>query len=264
MKLKNNKNAFSILIAIFMVGFLLKLVIWVFNLMLRDMKDNRWSGNYIKAYAGAEWAMELWLLKIKEKGYAINENLGKTSSWILSFNSTLKNNDPKIKYSMEIWTDYFSWSLDSWKTVIIPLFSNNNYIKQPIFTDDSWNNIIWNIIWKWEWMSGSWNFNYNSNIHYKQNRIKPDWTTDETLEVYQDKTIGNFLTNNTWSYLMLFNKSSSKVHYILDNKSEWVNFSKPVWTIISSVQVWKFKQNITTNINNTEFLKMLKYSLYSK
>ena len=37
-----------------------------------------------------------------------------------------------------------------------------------------------------------------------------------------------------------------------------------VWTIISSVQVGKFRQNITTDIDNTEFLKMLKYSLYSK
>ena len=249
MKLKNNNKAFSILIAIFMIGFLLILVIWVFNLMLRDMKDNRWSENYIKAYAGAEWAMELWLLKIKEKGYAINENLDKTSSWILSFNSTLKNNDPKIKYTMNIWTKDFSWSLDSWKTVIIPLFLNNNSIKQPNFSDNSNWDIIWNIIWKWEWMSWTWNFDFNTSKKYR----KKDWT-------YWDDNIKSFLNDNTWSYLMLFNKWNN-TNYEIKAES---NFSKPVWTIISSVQVWKFKQNITTNIDNTEFLKMLKYSLYSK
>ena len=41
MKKNKNKQAFSILIAILMIGFLLILVVGMFNLMLRDMKDNR-------------------------------------------------------------------------------------------------------------------------------------------------------------------------------------------------------------------------------
>jgi hypothetical protein len=76
-----------------------------------------------------------------------------------------------------------------------------------------------------------------------------------------NNTIETFLNTNTWSYLMLFNRNTSEKSYKLEAES---NFSKPVWTIISSVQVWRFKQNITTNIDNTEFLNMLKYSLYSK
>jgi hypothetical protein len=248
MKKNKNKQGFSILIAILMIWFLLILVVGMFNLMLRDMKDNRWAWNYLKSYAGAEWAMELWLLKIKEKWYWVDEDLPSTNSWILSFNAW-KNNEPKIKYTMEIWTKDFSWSLDSWKTVIIPLFSNTNYIKEPVFIDDSNWDIIWNIIWQWEWMSWSWNFDYSDNIYYKKN----NWW-------YDTISIKTFLTNNTWSYLMLFNKWNSTT-YKLTAKS---NFSKPVWTIISSVTVGKFRQNITTDIDNTEFLKMLKYSLYSK
>jgi len=246
MQKNKNKQAFSILIAILMIGFLLILVVGMFNLMLRDMKDNRWAGNYLKSYAGAEWAMELWLLKIKEKWYWIDEDLAETNSWILSFNAW-KNNEPKISYKMDIWVQNFSGSLESWETVIIPLFSNTNYIKEPEYTWDS--DIIWNIIWKWEWMSGSWSFNYSDNIYYK----KKNWW-------YDTKTIENFLTANTWSYLMLFSKNDNS-DYELKAES---NFSKPVWTIISSVQVGKFRQNITTDIDNTEFLKMLKYSLYSK
>ena len=264
MKINKDKNAFSILIAIFMVGFLLVLVIWMFNLMLRDMRDNRWSWNYLKSYAWAEWAMELWLLKIKEKGYWTDEDLPKSSSGILSFHPT-KNNEPKINYEMLIATKDFSWSLDSWETVIIPLFSNTTWIKQPEFTDDSWNDIIWNIIGDWEWMSWSGSFDYNKEINYKQNI---SW--DPALKIYDNKSIYNFLNkaeispwpNNSKSYLMLFNKWSSTTYHL--KTDEWIHFSKPVWTIISSVSVGKFRQNITTDIDNTEFLKMLKYSLYSK
>lgn len=246
---KNNNSGFSILIAIFLIGFLLVLVVWMLNIMLREIKDNRWAGNYLKSYAGAEWAMELWLLKIKEKWYWIDENLAESNSWILSFNPTLKNNDPRISYKMDIWVKSYSGSLDSWKTVIIPLFSNNNSIKEPRFTDNSNWEIIWNIIWKWEWMSWSWNFSYSDNIYYK----KKTWW-------YENLTIKEFLSTNSWSYLMLFSKSNNS-NFELKAES---NFSKPVWTIISSVQVWKFRQNIITNIDNTEFLGMLKYSLFSK
>ncbi len=250
--MKQNKKGNSILIAILVIGFLLVLVVGMFNLMLRDMKDNRWAWNYLKSYAGAEWAMELGLLKIKEKWYWVDEDLEVTNSWILSFNSTAKRFDPKISYKMDIWVKSYTGSLWSLKTVIIPLFSNNNSVKKPELTDNSSWNIIWNIIWDWEWMSWSWNFDFWDSIYYKNN----SWS-------YEDLSITEFLkkTDNEKSYLMLFNKWSSEINYKLDAES---NFSKPVWTIISSVQVWKFRQNITTDIDNTEFLSMLKYSLFSK
>ncbi len=258
--MKNNKKANSILIAILMIGFLLVLVVWMFNLMLRDMKDNRWAGNYLKSYAGAEWAMELWLLKIKEKGYWIDEDLSATNSWILSFNP-LKNNEPKINYEMFIATKFSSWSLKPWETVIIPLFSNSNSIKEPNFSDDSSWDIIWNIIWDKIWLSWSGSFSYSQTFTYKKSipAINP-W--DSPSVEYIDSLLSDFLNNNTWSYLMLFNKNSSNnADYELTANS---NFSKPVWTIISSATVGRFRQNITTKIDNTEFLNMLKYSLFSK
>jgi hypothetical protein len=253
MKIKNNNSGFSILIAIFMIGFLLILVIWVFNLMLRDMKDNKWSENYIKAYAGAEWAMELWLLKIKKDWYAIDDDLPKSSSGILSFNPSLKNNDPKISYEMNIATNDYTGKIWTGSTVIIPLFSWTNYIKQPNFTWDP--DIIWNIIWKWEWMSWIWDFTPSTPKKYRQNNVSWDIT-------YATESINTFLWRNQINYLMIYNKWN-ELNYKLEVPN-WELFSKPVWSITSSVQVWKFKQNITTNIDNTEFLKMLKYSLYSK
>jgi len=251
--MKNNKKGFSVLMAIFFIGFLLVLVIGTFNLLIRDMNDNRWEWNYLKAYAWAEWAMELWLLKIKKEGYWIDKDLNQSNSGILSFSGWNKKTYPKISYKMDIWVNTLTWQ-KIWpgKTVIIPLFSNNNYVTKPNFTDNtSWNDIIWNIIWKKWWMSWSGSFDYSNSIYYKT----ASWT-------YDTKTIEDFLWENTWSYLMLFNKSNSDTWTY--NLSSSNNFSKPVWKVISSVKVWRYKQNIVTNIDNTEFLNMLKYSIFSR
>jgi hypothetical protein len=45
---------------------LLVLTTGIFNIILKELKDNRAIGDYIKAYAGAEAGRELALLKIKE------------------------------------------------------------------------------------------------------------------------------------------------------------------------------------------------------
>ncbi|MCD5380930.1 hypothetical protein LR004_03290, partial [Candidatus Gracilibacteria bacterium] len=59
-----------------------------------------------------------------------------------------------------------------------------------------------------------------------------------------------------------FNKGAVEKDYILSAGLGEL-FSKPVGNITSTVTVGKYKQNISTSINNTEFLNMLKYSLYS-
>ncbi len=259
---KNNQNKqwFSIVIAIFMIGFLLVLTTGVFNLVLREMKDSRWSENYLKAYAGAEWAMELWLLNIKENWYATDKDLASTDigSKSLTFTWSFKaQSDPLISYTTDIAVNSFSWSLESWETVIIPLFVNTVWITKPNLTADT--DIIWNIIGAWEWMSWNGDFNMTTSQVYKKN----DWKYTSWA-----KTVQYFLkpspswAGNTNSYLMLFNKWVVGKDYIL-GAGLWELFSKPVWNITSTVTVWKYKQNISTSINNTEFLNMLKYSLYS-
>jgi hypothetical protein len=104
-------------------------------------------------------------------------------------------------------------------------------------------------------MSWIWDFNQSTSIKYRQNNVSWDIT-------YTTESINTFLWRNQINYLMIYNKWN-ELNYKLEVPN-WELFSKPVWSITSSVQVWKFKQNITTNIDNTEFLKMLKYSLYSK
>ena len=256
MQNKKNKKAFSIIVAIFMTGFLMILTIWVLNLVLREMKDNKWNENYLKSYAWAEWAMELWLLKIKENSFSYDEDLEMTSSGAesLSFNSTFnKNKDPKISFDMEVKTDKIEkWIIWTWATVIIPLFWQNEtsswktikialkniYLENG--TTNAEDSIIWNIISSDWWKSWTWSFVEAENSNYLNNT-----------------------TNNT-NYLILFNRNSTeKIKYDLIAKS-WEYFSNPNWKITSSVKIGKYKQNISINIDNTEFLKMLKYSLYNK
>ena len=51
------------------------LTTWVFNLVLKEHNDSRGLWDSIKAFAGAESAQELALLKIKEKWYWIDHKI---------------------------------------------------------------------------------------------------------------------------------------------------------------------------------------------
>ena len=57
---------YSVIAAILMIGFLLVLTTSTLNLVLQEMQDGKGRQDYMKAYAGAEGAMELALLKIKD------------------------------------------------------------------------------------------------------------------------------------------------------------------------------------------------------
>ena len=263
--MQKNKEGFSIIVAVFMVGFLLVLTTWVLNLVMRELIDNKWSENSLKAYAWAEWAMELGLLWIKENGYGFDESLetGDSASESLTFTWTFNPlTDPKILYDMDVKISeyYASWSLSlwTWSTVLIPLFwldSTNTWSATQVtlsnlnYPDDT----LWNIIGDWQWMSWSWSFvQWDTQVYRKNDGV---YSSAESIQT--------FLWANTSSYLMLFNKSAThELEYKL-SVLPWEFFSKPVWNITSTVTVWKYKQNISTSIDNTEFLNMLKYSLYS-
>lgn len=263
--IKQKKQWFSIVVAIFMIGFLLVLTTGVFNLVLREMKWNKWAESYLKAYAGAEWAMELWLLKIKENGYWFDEDLEFTDSGseILSFETDYKKNrDPRISYDMDIKTNKYSasWSLSlaTGATVIIPLFwkdwaSEWITTKLNLLWLSSEADMNWNIIGKHgEWISWTGSFNYTITKKYQDKN-----------GAFVTNTIKTFLTDNPQSYLMLFNKNpNNNLDYIVDVDGADF-FSKPIGLITSSVIVGGYKHNISTEINNTKFLNMLKYSVYS-
>ena len=73
---KNNKQWYSVIIAMLLIGFLLVLTVTVLNLVLKELRDNRAMWDSMKAFAWAETGKELALLKIKEEWYGIYLHLG--------------------------------------------------------------------------------------------------------------------------------------------------------------------------------------------
>jgi hypothetical protein len=71
--------------------------------------------------------------------------------------------------------------------------------------------------------------------------------------------VSDFL-NNSENYLILFNSGNFDIEFTLNSSD---NFSKPKTQIISSAQVGEYRHNLQTDYDNTKFLNMLKYSVFS-
>ncbi len=268
-----NKKAYSVVIALFMIWFLLVVTSWIFNLVIREMKDNKWMWNYLKAYAWAEWAQELALLQIKKNWYWFYDKIDHNKnnrSIILSKNplDISKFNNQKdvfVSYEIQSKTSAFSWFIDPLWYSISPLFYsdetwyyNSNQISLDVL---SWNSsdLVWNIIWWNSWISWTWAFTKDSLWVER----KLNWSS----LTYSQTKIETFLTKteNLVSYLILFNSNNTNnINY----KLYWISpsnlFTKPQALIISSSEIGWYKQNLKTTLDNTEYLNILKYSIFSK
>ena len=269
MKHYNNNSGYSIVISLLMVGFLIVVTSWVFNLVLWELNDNRWRENYLKAFAAAEWAQELALLKIKEKGY------GYYGTEAIKINDPILAEDPLdirlakdaiISYNLDSKTDSYTESLPALWYAIVPLFTlDDAEPSQPDFLQSDgtagilslllevpWDTLIWNLLSENGGMSWTWRFSeLDTSIFSTASSVTPDYS------------VKDFINTNTrkLNYLILFNSDpDNPVEYTLTSNRE---FTKPEATIISSAQVWKYKQNLSTTLDNTEFLNILRYSIYS-
>ncbi len=257
--IKENKQAFSILVVVFMIGFLLVLTVWVFNLIIMEVKGNRGLEDSIKAYEWAQGAMELALLEIKSEWYWFDEDIGVGSDKenILSFNSSNKKwRQPSIYIDMDIAVMSHSGSIGTGETVIIPLFTRDdreNIIsaeKPSLTVTDNEGDLIWGIIGDGLWLSWTGNFDHNTWVDYRNK-----------AQDIENLSIEEFLDNNSWSYLTLSNKSTAdEINYTLTSYRE---FSRPKGHITTSAIVGKQRQSISSTIDNSKFLEMLKYSFYN-
>jgi len=50
-----NTSWYSIILSVLMIGFLMIVTTGVFNLVLRELKDNKWEQNYLEASQAAIW-----------------------------------------------------------------------------------------------------------------------------------------------------------------------------------------------------------------
>lgn len=276
MKLKNKNNSwFSIVMVVFVVWFMLMLTTWTFNLILKELNDNKWSWSNLNAFAWAEWSQELALLKIKEKSYWIDDDIKfdnnvDSRSVILSQNPIDKNlysavRDTLISYNLNYKTTNYTSNIEPLSYSIIPLFyidsgSITHWITDLKLTSDISDNIVWNIVWTWAWISWTWIITDSNSISWAKKSISEiSWNIEQSFE---NQNISEFLWPNWWeNYLIIFNSNeNSSWSFTL---TSWKEFTKPETEIISSAKVWYYKQNLKTKINNTEFLNILKYSIFS-
>ena len=270
MKSYGSRKWYSVIVALTMIWFLLVMTVWVFNLVLRGLNDNRGIGNYIKAYFWAEAWQELALLKVKEKWYGLSDSIEHTinnRSVVLSDNALeptqFKWEDVFISYDLGTKTDSYTGTLQGLEYDIIPLFYLTGSDIEEKATDISlsvlsWNSddLVWNIVSQFSGVSGTGSFDRYTPLHEKR---LVSWSFD-----FLDTTVESFLSTSSNNYLILFHSNNSDdLVYNLTSASE-SSFSKPSTHIISSAQVWKYRQNLDTYLDNTKYLDFLKYSIYSK
>lgn len=253
---KQLNSGYSIISSVLLVGFLIVVTSSVLSLVLVELKDGKGRQNYLKAFHGAEWALELALYQIKEKGYGYDNDKIFTDEDLLSE----ANKTVILSYDIHSATSELSWSLRSWESEIIPLFwIQDSDLKESIQTIKfKWEGVVWNIIGEKSWESGKGDF---SELSIK--KTKEILSGDDGNIVFGiDKTwnIADFLSANKGSYLMIVNPNEDTKEYSISSKEL---FSMPVAQILSSARVWNYRQNLSTDIDNTEFLWILKYSVFS-
>ena len=267
--MQNNTHWYSILISLFIIGFLLVLTAGVYQLVLSELQDNRGRGNYLKAQYGAEGAMELALLKIKNIGYGVNDEipldintrsiaLGKDNGTPSDFRPS---QDSLISYNIDTKASAYSWIIINSDHSIIPLFyldKNGNEFKTTdiaLLSSTGWSSIAWSIVGDQFWLSGEWVFDKNTLWSYKS-------TSSWNLH-FENKSISDFLSISNNNYLILFNAHPSDTIFYELQSSGSGGFTKPIWEIYASGKVGSYKQNIKITLDNTTYLNLLKYSIFS-
>lgn len=262
--MQKNNSWYSVILAILMVWFMLVLTSWVFLLVLSENKDTKSMEYYLKSFAWAEGSIEVALLKAKKYNYSYSEELTK----LMPISKVLFREGESYNYNKDVFITYNldstaseinSKNLESWKFDIIPLFYydiNWSYKKVKNIKLEWVNSeIVWNIVWENSWITWLGNFTNVSEWNYK--------TISWNDISYSKSKIWDFLNNSDKNYLILHNTSWDTVNYNLISLNSWEYITKEASYIVWSWEVWWYKQNLRVKINNSEYLNLLKYSIFS-
>lgn len=267
MKNCNNKSWYSVILALLLVWFMLVLTWWIFSLVVWESKDTKSMESYFKAYAWAEWAVELAMLKSKEYSYWVDDAISNDinpKSIILSESplDTSKFNKAKdvlISYQINAKSNNLEKDLASGEFDIIPLFFYQDNIEKKI-TNISLNSnstdLVWNIVWKEVGISWIWDFSNDTNWNYK--------TLSWNDVNFSKKMVWDFLENSTSNYLILHNVSDKTITYNLKALNSWEYFTNFSNKIVWSWENRGFKQNLVVDVKSSEYLNLLKYSIFSE
>lgn len=264
--IKNN-SWYSVIVSVMIIWFLLVVTAGIFNLVLIELKDTRWESNYLKSFAAAEWAWELALLKIKEKWYAYVDKIDddiNNRSIVLAENPLdiwgfHRARDIYLSYDFDYTVNSFDWDIPPAWYDIIPLFALHDSGEEKVadlrLSVLSWENskLAWNIVWADKGISKVWAFNGEVVWEWRL----ANWN-------YYSQKVSEFLQSSSWNYLILFNLDpNNNITYSLESINPSEYFTKPRTEIMTSAQIWSYRQNLKIGLDNTEFLNILRYSLYS-
>lgn len=269
--MKRQKSWYTILIVLFVVGFLLVLTSWVFKLVLQELNDNRGRGDYLKAYYGAESWIEWALYNIKKFDYWYSDEIDlekNNRSIILSENPLSESSfnpkkDTLTSYNIDTKVQTYSQTLKSWEHILFPLYTidTNGITKKTLniqltVPSGSKTSLVWNIIGHENGLAWSDEFQNSTLGAYKT--VDTNWNLR-----FERKQIGEFLSTSNDNYLLLFNSDpiSDLTYEVISTGDNY--FTKPIWEIEASWKIGSYKQNIRLSLNNSEFLNILKYSIFS-
>lgn len=127
--LTSDKKGFSILIALGTTGVLLILVIGLASLYLNEMKLSRLQYDNIFTYSQAEGAFEYAMLKAKnhQDGFQDAMNSSDPDGQMFLW-GTDRTKWVTTQYEIDAQTREYTGALDSWKSIIIPLFVGSGNI----------------------------------------------------------------------------------------------------------------------------------------
>lgn len=263
LKYKNN-SWFSIILAMLMTWFMVVLTTWIFLLVLAENKDTKSMEYYFKSSEWAEGWLELAMLKLKQYNYSYDEKVDSSNNLskviFQNQNSFNKNKDVLVTYDISwVTSEIIDKKVEVWGFEIIPLFSyNNEWIYSKVKNISiTWLNtdVVWNIVWKNSWISWVWNFISTTEGNYKTilwNNVS-----------YEKKSIWDFLALEDNNYLIIHNVSSWDISYTLKSLNPWEYLTKDKSLIVSSWEIWWYKQNLRVTIDASEYLNLLKYSIFS-
>lgn len=260
-----NNSWYSVILALLLVWFMLVLTVWVFRLVLNESYDTDWLAKNFSSFAWAEAGLELALLKIKENSYwywySIDHEVNNETVilWEFPLDQTKfnRNKETLVSYELDSSTSNLSSTIETWRYFIIPLFSWSEKVQNTInLTVSSWdyNRLVWNIVWETSWISWVGEFDQAS---FWNNKNIIWWKFN-----FINQTVTNFLSSSNWNYLILFNSDHvSPITFTLDTWSE--KFTDKSAFIISTWEIGKYKQNLRLELDNSKYLNLLKYSIFS-
>lgn len=269
--MKKQKSWYTILIVLFVVGFLLVLTSGVFKLVLQELNDNRGRGDYLKAYYWAESWIEWALYNIKkfDYGYSDEIDLEKNNKSILLSANPLSEvlfnpkKDVLTSYSIDTKVNTYTQTLASWEHTLFPLYViyENGVTKKALnieltIPSGSKPSLVWNII------GGEYGLAWNNEFEITTLGAYKTIDSSGNLK-FERKQIWEFLTTSDNNYLLLFNSdpTNSLTYKVSSTGNNF--FTKPIWEIEASWKIGSYKQNIRLSLNNSEYLNILKYSIFS-